>query len=70
MANKVKKCKQCGKILIKESKFGLCPKCADQDKRTAAGIFIATPLVAGIIKKTWKPVKKAATTAVKIIFRV
>ncbi|WP_026507226.1 hypothetical protein [Butyrivibrio sp. MC2013] len=37
--NKVVRCKQCGKILISESKMGLCPKCADKDLRSGAEVL-------------------------------
>ena len=53
----VKRCKQCGKILISESKLGLCPKCADKDKRGTAGALVGLALAGTVIKGTWKPVK-------------
>lgn len=59
MNNKERRCVQCGKIIVGNSKIKICPRCADEDKRGAAGVatFI---VVAGVaISKYGKPVIKA-----------
>ena len=61
----MKRCKQCGKILVSESKLGLCPKCADKDKRGAAEFGGGVLLFAGIVKVAWKPVKGLIKAIVK-----
>ena len=57
--------KQCGKILVSESKLGLCPKCADKDKRVAAEAIGGLALAGRIIKIAWKPVKVLLKTIIK-----
>ena len=68
MANNdaLKRCKQCGKILISESKLGLCPKCADKDIRGAAEAVGGLAIVSAIIKITWKPVKGLIKALIKL----
>lgn len=61
----VKRCKQCGKILVSESKLGLCPKCADKDKRGAAEAIGGLALAVTIIKIAWKPVKGLLKAIIK-----
>ena len=61
----VQRYKQCGKILVRESKLGICPKCADKDKRGIAGGAGALFLAAGAVKLAWKPVKGL----LKVVFR-
>lgn len=67
MANNdaVKRCKQCGKILVSDSKLGLCPKCADKDKRGAVEAIGGLALAGTIIKIAWKPVKGLIKAIIK-----
>ncbi|SEM22772.1 hypothetical protein SAMN04487770_12946 [Butyrivibrio sp. ob235] len=51
-----RRCIQCGKILVGDSKLELCPKCADNDMRGAVGTFGVLGICALGIKKFGKPV--------------
>ena len=65
-----KRCAQCGKIIVGDSKLGLCPKCADKDARGVAEAGVGLLVLAGIVKVAWKPTKaviKAVANAVKNI---
>ena len=61
----VKRCKQCGKILVSESLLGLCPKCADKDKRGAAKVMAVFAIAAPIIKNNWKHVEGLIKAVIK-----
>ena len=61
----VKRCKQCGKILVSESKLGLCPKCADKDKRGVVEAVGGLAIAATVIKVAWKPVKGLLKAIIK-----
>ncbi len=67
MSAEVKRCKQCGKIIVGDSTLGLCPKCADEDARTAAELGIGLVVVGGIAKKLWKPGIKLVKGIAKVI---
>lgn len=62
-----KRCVQCNKIIVRDSKLGLCPKCADKDARGAVEGFAALSLIVVVAKMAWKPAKQAIKGAVKII---
>lgn len=53
----VKRCKQCGKILITESKIGRCQRCVDKDKQGVFAIGSGSIVVGLIIKAGWKTIK-------------
>lgn len=62
-----KRCVQCNKIIVGDSKLGLCPKCADKDARGVAEGILVLSVMGFIAKKVWKPAKQAIKGAVKII---
>ncbi len=70
MSNTLKRCKQCGKILVGDSKMGLCPKCVDKDARGAVGIGASVVAIGLIVKKAWKPGMELAKGIAKIITKV
>ncbi len=70
MSKDKKRCIQCGKLLIGESKMGLCPKCADKDARGAVEGAAGLAVIALILGKTVKPALKVAKTVTKAIFRI
>lgn len=53
----IKRCKQCGKILVKKSKLGICPKCADKDKSGIALGAGGLLLAARAVKSAKEPVQ-------------
>ena len=63
----VKRCKQCGKILVGDSKIDICPKCADKDKKGVAELILAGLFIGGIAKKAWKPGVEALKGIAKIV---
>ena len=67
MSAEVKRCKQCGKIIVEESALGLCPKCADEDARTAAELGLVLVSVGLIAKRLWKPGVNLVNGIVKVI---
>lgn len=62
-----KRCVQCNKIIVGNSKLGLCPKCADKDARGAVEGIAALSVIALVVKKAWKPATQAIKGVVKII---
>ncbi len=54
MNNNVKRCKQCGKILVGDTKAMICPKCLDNDKRDTVGVLTAVVLIGLTVKKYGK----------------
>ena len=62
-----KRCVQCKKIIVGNSKLGLCPKCADKDARGAVAGFTALGIITLAAKKAWKPATQAIKGAFKII---
>ena len=67
MNNAEKRCKQCGKILVSDSKIGLCPKCADKDARGAVEIGVGAIGIGLIVKKLWKPGVELVKGIAKVI---
>lgn len=53
-----KKCWKCGRILIRKSRIGLCPKCVDQIEKGAAGIVGVGGIVVVVVKRGGKEVIK------------
>ena len=70
MSEDVRRCKQCGKIIVGDSKLGICPKCADKDKRGAAGIGVALVGVGLAIKRFGKPAVNLIKDIAKVITKV
>lgn len=49
-----KKCWKCGRILVRKSKTGLCPKCVEQIEAGAAGAAALGSFAVVILKKVGK----------------
>ena len=49
-----KKCWKCGRILIRKSKAGLCPKCVDQIEKWGAGIAGGAGVIFYVARKVGK----------------
>lgn len=62
-----KRCIQCNKIIVGNSKLSLCPKCADKDARGAVVGITALGSIAFVAKIAWKPDIQAIKGVVKII---
>ena len=62
-----KRCVQCKKIIVGNSKLGFCPKCADKDARGAVEGIAALSVIALVAKKAWKPTTQAIKGVAKMI---
>ena len=59
MAERENKCKLCGRILVRESKTGLCPVCQEKVRNYAVAGGVAVTVIVDLIKKFgWPIVKK------------
>lgn len=67
MSEAIKRCKQCGKIIVGDNKLGLCPMCADKDKKGAAGIAMVAAGGFLAIKKYGKPAIELIKNVSRII---
>lgn len=65
MRDNTRYCKACGKILVDESKLGLCPKCADVGKRGIAEGAGALALVIALGKVLKEPAKNLVASLFK-----
>ena len=52
------RCKQCGKVIVGNSKLGLCDRCFNKDATTGAGVIAG---IWGVIQFVVKPIIKFFT---------
>ena len=62
----VVRCKQCGKIIVGNSKMGLCEQCFSTDAKVSGGILAGLTALA---IKFRKPIAKGLRAAARFIFR-
>lgn len=62
---KVNRCIQCNKIIVGKSQMGLCPRCADKDKKGFVGIAAAAGAGFLAVKKYGKPVAEFLISVAK-----
>lgn len=62
-------CKQCGKIIVGDSKMGLCESCFNKDAGGIAAGAAAAPFLIKIGKKYGPKVFKSIKTAISLLRR-
>lgn len=62
-------CKQCGKILVGESKTGLCDGCLNKDAGIAAAGAVAVPVLVKLGKKYGPSLLKGIKAVYRLVKR-